>query len=782
MSEESQVTTQRVTAWDAVKDRHWPGPNFWANRLQDWSVRDGQLKCSFATGGWNWRTAHLLSHDLNAQGDRFRLELDMAHADVGQAGLLFAAGEGGLNHQQASLIQSTPGMGGGFLAVVDFKHQRVSIRDFGELREETYPEPVAGHREVVPLANSLPERFTLVVQGDRADEDRFLITAKVVVDGGVLAESAASVPADRLVGNVAITSIGAKPPAVHAFRELRVGGDRITAHDDRAFGPIAGVLYSVANGDLKVGVQCVSLGKTITPPGQGQPGGRLAVRLQRQDAQGEWQPVGPPAGVSEPDYYALLRVKNHDTTQAHRYRVVLNGKGDLQASYAFEVPAEPDGDSVIAGISCTGNRGRGWNGQRNRLKNGDQFVGRWTPANLWAPFEGITQPLVQAEPDIVFFTGDQLYEGNPTPQDKTDAFPTDDYLYKWLIWHWSFGDVTRRFPSILQTDDHDVWHPNLWGDGGRLMTRGWDAGGGFINSHYFVNLVQRTMCGHNPDAYDPGPLDSGVTNYFTTFTYGGVDFALLEDRKFKSAARDANRQAVPLELLGDTQMQMLADWADDPERADVRVIVSQSVYAKLSTNKDGIIGQDRDTNSWPKAARDRAVELFERSGAVLFTGDQHLASVSRLETTDGPGVLQFCQPSGGCIWWRWFYPNAEQHRGALRDDAPGYVGRFVDGAGNPFEVLAVANPGPASDMGRRTNPQSYVVSAREAAADIGAKHRMHRGEGFALIRVKPDRSRLVLECWPNGTDFSAEDAPAQFMGWPIEVGLDDLQILPATPR
>lgn len=775
----TDVDVETVASWEGKAERHWPGRNLWANRLQDWTVRDGELVCSFSTHGWNWRTAHLLSHDMNEVGDRFRLELDMNSADVGQAGLLLAAGEGGISYQQAALIQSLPGQGGGFLVVVDFKQRRLTIRDFGELREATYPEPVAGHQVTQPLSEDLPDRFTLVVRGERVGDTRFTLIAQALSGERVLAESTAEVAADRLAGNVAIASIGAKPPTAHGFSALRVGGDRITRHDDRGFGPIAGVLYSVANGDLKVGVQCVSLGRTITAPGKGEPGGRLAVRLERLDGRGAWQTVGRPAGVSEPDYYALIRVKGHDTSREHEYRVVLNGRGDLGASYRFSVPAEPTGDVVIAGVSCTGNRGRGWAGNLKRLKPGERFVGRWTPANLWAPFAGITRPLIQAEPDIVFFTGDQLYEGNPTPQDKTDAFPTDDYLYKWLIWHWSFGEVTRRFPSILQTDDHDVWHPNLWGDGGRLMTRGWDAGGGFINSHYFINLVQRTMCGHNPDAYDPGPLDSGVTNYYTTFTYGGVDFALLEDRKFKSAARDANRQAVPLELLGDTQMQMLTEWADDPDRADVRLIVSQSVYAKLSTNKDGVIGQDRDTNSWPKAARDRAVELFERSGAVLFTGDQHLASVSRLETADGPGVLQFCQPSGGCIWWRWFYPNAQQNRGTPGDDALDYVGRFVDGEGNPFAVLAVANPGPVSDTVRRTNPQSHIVSAREAAADIGTKHRLHRGEGFALIRVQPSRRRMVFECWPNGTDFATENTASQFIGWPIEVGLSDLKVIPA---
>ncbi|MEM1099858.1 MAG: alkaline phosphatase D family protein, partial [Planctomycetota bacterium] len=465
----------------------------------------------------------------------------------------------------------------------------------------------------------------------------------------------------------------------------------------------------------------------------------------------------------------LLRVRGHDTSNAHDFRVVMNGEGDTNAIYAFHVPAEPTGDVVVGGVSCTGVMGRIWGSHRDRLRPGERFSGRWTESNVWMPWEGVTDPLLQREPDIVFFTGDQLYESNPTPRDAKDSFPVEDYLYKWLIWHWSFQEVTRRVPVVLQTDDHDVWHPNLWGDGGRLMTSGGDPGGGYLKSIYFVNLVHRTMAGHNPDAYWPGPLDSGVLNYFTTFTYGGVDFAVLEDRKFKSARIDETRQALPPQLLGNTQLAMLEAWAEDPDASTARVVVSQTNYVNLATRRDtGELSKDRDSHGWPKPARDRAVELFERAGALLFTGDQHLASVSRLETETGPGVVQFCQPAGGCIWWRWFYPNTEAHHGTPGD--PSYLGRFTDGFGNPFEVMAVANPAPEQELPRRFNPQRHAVNPTEWEAGVGTTKRIHQGEGFAILHLEPDRDRATLECWPYGADADA-GPDGQFSDWPIELRL-----------
>ena len=32
--------------WSKSKDRRWVGPDFWANRLQDWQVKKGRLECS----------------------------------------------------------------------------------------------------------------------------------------------------------------------------------------------------------------------------------------------------------------------------------------------------------------------------------------------------------------------------------------------------------------------------------------------------------------------------------------------------------------------------------------------------------------------------------------------------------------------------------------------------------------------------------------------------------------------------------------------------------------
>jgi hypothetical protein len=100
----------------------------------------------------------------------------------------------------------------------------------------------------------------------------------------------------------------------------------------------------------------------------------------------------------------------------------------------------------------------------------------------------------------------------------------------------------------------------------------------------WVNAVQVTQTSHLPDPYDPTPVEQGIDVYYTRWDYGGVSFAILEDRKFKSApanvlpaeARVLNgwiqnpdfdvrdhRDLPNAELLGPRQMAFLEEWAED---------------------------------------------------------------------------------------------------------------------------------------------------------------------------------------------------------------------------
>lgn len=61
--------------------------------------------------------------------------------------------------------------------------------------------------------------------------------------------------------------------------------------------------------------------------------------------------------------------------------------------------------------------------------------------------------------------------------------------------------------------------------------------GGYIQEPAWINTVQRTQVSHLPVPYDARAIDRGIGVYFTELHYGGVSFAILEDRKWKSAPK-----------------------------------------------------------------------------------------------------------------------------------------------------------------------------------------------------------------------------------------------------
>ena len=59
-----------------------------------------------------------------------------------------------------------------------------------------------------------------------------------------------------------------------------------------------------------------------------------------------------------------------------------------------------------------------------------------------------------------------------------------------MVSHFVGRQVTRNFPTVVLTDDHDVYQGDLWGDGGTASVNGQNKQGGYQE---FVN----TSC--NPD-------------------------------------------------------------------------------------------------------------------------------------------------------------------------------------------------------------------------------------------------------------------------------------------
>ena len=125
------------------------------------------------------------------------------------------------------------------------------------------------------------------------------------------------------------------------------------------------------------------------------------------------------------------------------------------------------------------------------------------------------------DPDFVFFAGDQSYDHK-------------EHTAAWLKFGMQFREVFRNRPCVTIPDVHDIGQGNLWGESGKKSMRKDGNDGGYYFHPEYVKMVERAQTAHLPDAYHQAPLEQGIKAYFTSLKIGGVDFAIIEDRKFKS--------------------------------------------------------------------------------------------------------------------------------------------------------------------------------------------------------------------------------------------------------
>lgn len=767
-----------IEDWDPVGNRRWVGPNLWANRLQDWEIVNSVLECGIRPGDFPMpiRTVHAITREISTKsGDRFHLAVEVRGAVSGlqeahsMAGFLIGAGRGWSDYRAGAIVQGYSGLGGGLLCVVDYAAEQFTFRDHNDetgvdaypilpgieiIEAETVLSRSSGNILVeFSAAKDSSDLYTLTLSGWEKETGTFL--------GGAVMRNRSE---KDITGSFAIIAHPGKagfrePPS---FSDFRCWGSMLDYHPEREFGPIVGTLYSLNKGVMKMTVQFMP----VAWPGHYSDRFPLPLVTDleyREKGVSAWQTAGK-VRITQPEYLAHFRVENWHSSRDYEYRVVFEDKLVKRHFYSGTIRKDPVDEPEVSFVALTGMGVMGRRADSETPGEGAEKVdgpltGRWTPANLWFPHREVVSNITAQDPDIIFFTGDQVYENNPTRPDRRDRFPVLDYLYKWYLWHWSFREVTKDRPVICQTDDHDVYQGNIWGDGGTLNLTGLNSdGGGYMMDPLFVQIVERTQCMHNPDSYGfRERMRNSFSSYFGGLTYGGISFAVLEDRKFKTPPPSDSYVPEDGDLVGEVQLRFLEEWLEDWSHAFVKIVISQTTYASTHTTgqvywDEGL--KDYDTGGYPKEGRDRALEMFRRVGALIVCGDQHLATVTRMGIEKpGDAAVQFSVPAVGNIYWRWFFPDVS--------------GDYLDEFGNHFRIIAVANP---------DNPDVIQLGRSKAWAprthDLILK-RVSQGDGYGRVVVNKARRTITFECYPF--DANLEDGPkTQFKGWPYTVSFDDL--------
>lgn len=764
----AQESVEFRSAWPPDVERPWAGPEYWTNPLQDWRIRRGRLEC-FVPGGD--RNVFLLTREILPRPGELETSVSLGRLEedafpLGEGYVGFRIGIRGYFRDYRDSAVRGDGVNAGVTAD-------------GRLFFAT-PEAAA------PSLGSPVEQLELTLRVAPAGGAYRAVLEARAPGGRLLARLVReNVPAEWLPGGIALLcSSGPVPPSPRPsdstpdfaarpgtqrggtlrfwFRDWRVSGSKVAAYQERAFGPILFALHTLSRRVLKVTAQLAPVDDPARP-----------VSLQIQNRAGVWETIAQ-ALVDPLSRTATFRVPDWDDTRDTPYRLVYSmrdGVGrEREFSFSGVVRKDPRDKPQIVVAAFTGNNDFGF------------------------PHADVVRNVNFFRPDLLAFTGDNIYErvGEYGTQREPLAAATLDYLRKWYLFGWEYRDLLKEIPAIVIPDDHDVYHGNLWGAGGRRAEgtgfEGQDQGGYTMPAEW-VNMVQRTQTSHLPDPHDPTPVEQAITVYYCDLLYGGVSFAVLEDRKWKSApkillpkarivngwpqnpAYDAAREGdVPgAELLGPRQEKFLEAWAADwSGGAWIKAVVSQTLFASVvtlprGTTSDAVTPKlrilkpgeypdneepvmDHDTNGWPQTPRNRALRLMRKAFALHIAGDQHLGSTVQYGIdgwNDGPWAI--CVPSVANVFpRRWFPSRPGRNR---KPGAPRNTGEFFDGFGNRVTVHAVSNP--------------YQVDA-----DPPALH--NRAPGYGIIVFDRATRRITLANWPRWVDPAAPGAQP-YPGWPITI-------------
>ena len=472
-------------------------------------------------------------------------------------------------------------------------------------------------------------------------------------------------------------------------------------------------MYTVANNTLKMTAQLFPL----------YPNETREVRLEVQEGN-QWTELQT-AEVNDLGWSAQFRIDDWDDTKDVPYRL-RHGEEAVFTGLIRKDPIDKE-EITLAAFSCNSNKDRGM--RENYVRN-----------------------VNHQDPDLLFFAGDQSYDHK-------------EHTAAWLKFGMQFRDLFRERPCITIPDDHDIGQGNLWGENGKKAELPGGADGGYFFHPEYVKMVERCQTSHLPDPYDPTPIERGIGVYYTNLLVGGVDFAILEDRKFKSGPAGKVPQQGPrpdhvrnpdydpatvdlegLKLLGDRQLRFLDAWGQNQEGVAMKAVLSQTGFcggAHLHGSQDNRLHADMDSNGWPQTGRNKALEAIRRAGAVHIGGDQHLATIIHHgieEYEDGPWA--FIVPAIiNNYYSRWWWPTEEEIAAVepISESGLPWTGDYLDGFNNKITMYAYANPDSDSN-----------------------------GAGYGLIRFHKDREEVTFECWPREADVTQEDAQ-QFTGWPMTV-------------
>lgn len=734
-------------AWARTHDRVWLGGEFWANPMENWRIAAGGAECLSLGGN---RSIHSLTHQITSPAKGFTLSVNVSQLEVQgkDAGAGFRIGV----RSELNEFRSNCFVGRGINAGVAN----------GQLLLGPKTEPLT--------AGADSKSIGLLLSGVANGADVTLtLEARAGSTGASLGKISHTVPAASLLGNVALVSnygpdgtqnaakgaqkVVSQGGSRYRFTDWKISGEAFAINPAQRFGPLLWSMYSLS--DSRTAEGFVMKISALTGPMGKDDSQVVELHVQRD---GAWRSLGE-AKLDPDAWVATFRIPQWDEKKATPYKLVYREKhrdGTMTPDeWTGTILANPVGRPLrMAAMTCQNDYG--------------------------FPYEPVARNVAKLKPDLVYFSGDQIYESHGGfGIIREPAGPAIlNYLRKFYQFGWAFREVMRHSPTLCLPDDHDVFQGNIWGEGGAKVVNpqadpGASSSGGYFEPARMVNAVHRTHVSHHPDPHDPTPSKQDISVYFGDMVYGGVSFAILADRQWKSGPErvktDGKRRDHVLDpkfdctaldqpglvLLGERQEEFLKKWAQDWRGHSLKAVLSQTVFAAVATHHgsyDGYLKGDLDSGAWPQTPRNRAIDILRPAMALHINGDQHLATLAQYGVgKQRDSMWSFCTPAiaaGYPRWWRpddLGLPHTNRPKHGLAD-----TGEFLDGFGNKVYVYAVGNPA----VGKAPNRYDRAHE---------------KGSGFGFITFDTAMKTYAIDSFRFLIDPADGKAFNQFPGWPVTI-------------
>ncbi|QOD60916.1 alkaline phosphatase D family protein [Polaribacter haliotis] len=744
--------------WHNWNNMKWIGPEYWGNRLQDWVLQDKAVVCDIT--GKN-RNLHLLplQKPKGLIGFTTNIKIEILNNVIKtntKACIGFRLGAEGPFKDYRS-------------AAVFGKGLDIGLNGKGDLK--------VGKQVIKTSLKEIPSSFHLIVEAIPQQTNYLLKISAInpINNQFIVKEEKVTLEDKDLTGNFSLIAdvpgkmtneIASK--ASVKFSDWSITSEELKFEENHFYGPINFAQYTLNKNKLKLTAQFSPIEEIK---------GHSALLQFRIN--GNWE-TATTETIKNPGRAVNFIIENWQHKTAIPYRVLLKiPLRNKEETYNYEgtIAAEPINKTDIkaAVFSCN--------------------------AHYGFPDADVYESVSKLTPDLAMFLGDQFYENTggfgPQYHGEPDKICLD-YLRKWYMFGWSYREIFRHIPCAIIPDDHDVYHGNVWGESGKKADTSLGFGGkaqdsgGYKMSADWVNMVQFTQTSHLPDPYDATPLKQNISVYYSNWNYGGISFAILEDRKFKSAPKNVlpkeadvyngwiqndnfdikKYKHLDAELLGKRQEKFLNEWVNDwSNGSELKVVLSQTNFATVATipqkaKTGGVIPSlripeageyvkgekgtvDMDSNGWPAAKRDLAVSIIRKGFAFHIAGDQHLASYIQYGLDEhGDSGHAFAGPALNNLWPRRFWPDVDSSNHTVEN--PAYVGNHFDGFGNKMTVKAISNP-------QNSNKEPKILHTRAV--------------GFGMVTFNKDTRDIKTECWPRFVDPTKENT--QYPGWPITINQQD---------